>query len=363
MVVAGAALLVGCRSQVGQSQESSPPFIFRALDLHQMDPSGRSGWRLTSPEARYDIRRHLARASQPRGEISQAGKPLYRLAATSGTVINDGEVVLLEGRIEVQRLGADPLVVRATRVRWLPAQQLMEIDRDPMARDRQNTVLARRARFLLNLQRLELRGQPRLQWHSRPLDPLLPAPAPDLQLDVSTVDWQLDSGALTAAGPVRGRRLAARASGPPQLLQSLSAASLTGNTLQRRFSLAAPVRLDSDQPQAQLQAQGLAIDATASTVQTLAPMCVLLRPGERLEADRCLYNWTSQAFQAEGHVLYNRSANHQTTQAGLLQGNLGNGGVFSVTAPGGRVVSQFRVKARPPQPPAAARPKPPPIRL
>ena len=359
-----ATVLVGCRSAVVQRQDSTPPFIFRSLDLHQMDPRGDSGWRLTSPEARYDIRRHLARASRPQGEILRNGRPLYRLSATSGTVINDGEVVLLEGRIEVRRLGPDPLVLQASRVRWLPGRQLMEIDRHPLAQDRHSRVVAHRARFLLDRQRLELRGQPQLQWRPLAVDPRQPSALEgEVLVDVSTVDWQLDSGALTAAGPVRGRRLGARTAGSAPLLQTLSAASLVGNTLQRRFSLAAPVQVVANSPQAQLQAQGLAIDVAAGTMETLAPQCVLLRPGERLEADRCRYNWGNQAFQAEGNVLYNRSANHQITRGALLEGRLGDTGVFRVTAPGSRVISQFQLPPRPPQAPQQERPKPPPIRL
>lgn len=362
------ALLVGCRPQVSQRQEGTPPFIFRALDLHQQAPNGRSGWRLTSPEARYDIRRHIARAIEPRGEIYSRGKLLYRLAATSGTVINDGQVVLLEGRIEVQRLGQEPLVLRASRVRWLPAQQVMEIDRHPSAQDRHSRVLARRARFLLDRQRLELRGRTQLQWRRQASNPLVASTSrPEVLLDVTSADWQLDSGALTAAGPVRGRRSLAGTTVPAVAtaaqFQTLSAAALAGNTLQRRFSLAAPVRLDDPGQRAVLQARGLAIDVGTTTMETLAPTCELLRPGERLEADLCRFNWGSGAFVAEGHVLYNSSANHQSTRGSRLEGRLGDDGSVVFTAPGSKVVSQFRLKQRPAQAPAPVRPKRDPIRL
>jgi len=368
LLVALPGLLLGCRPQTGQRQESTPPFIFRALDLHQQAQNGRSGWRLTSPEARYDIRRHLARAIEPRGEIYFRGKPLYRMAATSGTVINDGQVVLLEGTIEVQRLGPEPLVLRASRVRWLPQQQLMEIDRHPSAQDQHSRVLARRARFLLDRQRLELRGRTQLQWRRQAHNPLLPTPpGPEVLLDVVSADWQLDSGALRAAGPVRGRRSiagvvagAAAGTGP---FQTLSAAALEGNTLQRRLSLMAPVRLNDPSQRTELQARGLAIDVVTTTMETLAPTCQLLRPGERLEADLCRLNWSTGTFLAEGHVLYNRSANHQSTRGSRLEGRLGDDGIVVFTAPGSKVVSQFRVKQRPTQAPAPARPKPDPIRL
>jgi len=39
-----------------------------------------------------------AQVKQPRGVIYAKGKPQYNISATSGTVINDGEVIQLEGR-------------------------------------------------------------------------------------------------------------------------------------------------------------------------------------------------------------------------------------------------------------------------
>jgi hypothetical protein len=46
-------------------------------------------------------------------------------------------------------------------------------------------------------------------------------------------------------------------------------------------------------------------------------------------------------------VLLQLAANRQTSRAALLQGNLGAGGSFAISAPGGRVTSQFQVTGRP----------------
>ncbi len=129
--------LLGACQAPRPRQEEAPPFVFRSLDLKSQDAKGLPSWALSAPEARYDLRRRLARAESPRGLIYRGGQPLYRLQASSGTVLNDGEVILLEGSLRLERLGRSPLLLLAGRARWLPRQQRMLIDRRPMAYDQQ----------------------------------------------------------------------------------------------------------------------------------------------------------------------------------------------------------------------------------
>ncbi len=115
--------LAACSSGKPITQdENAPPFVFRSLDLRQQDQQGRPSWSLTSPEARYDLRRQVAQAVTPKGIIYRHGQPAYRLQATSGTVINDGDVVLLEGQIRVEQVGRQPVLIQASRVRWFPSR-------------------------------------------------------------------------------------------------------------------------------------------------------------------------------------------------------------------------------------------------
>ena len=157
------ALLPGCQRRPPVREEGTLPFVFRSLNLRQQDRLGRPGWELTSPEARYDLRRRVAQALRPKGVIYQKGKATYRLSADSGTVINDGEVILLEGAIRVEQLLPQPVLIRASRVRWFPSRELMEVDRHPEAFDAQSRIVAQRARFLIDRDQLELRGSPQLQ--------------------------------------------------------------------------------------------------------------------------------------------------------------------------------------------------------
>jgi hypothetical protein len=206
--------------------------VFRSLNLKQQDERGQPTWALTSPEARYDIRHRVAQARSPQGVIYVAGKPLYRLQATSGTVINDGEVIVLEGGIRVERHGAQPVLITARRARWLPSKNLLRIDRAPMAEDGLHRLEAHRARFLFDRDRLELEGAPRIERWGQPSDPFSRQRRtnPEVVALPQRLTWQPGQGALEAEGPLRITR---RPPGRPRqaLPQTLTAAGLNGSKL------------------------------------------------------------------------------------------------------------------------------------
>ncbi len=354
--------LAGC-SRPPRPPEEPKPFEFRSLNLRQQDAKGRPAWELISPEARYDTRSRVARAKQPRGVIYSAGKPQYRISAISGTVINDGEVIQLEGGVRIQIVGSRPAVISGDRVRWTPRRQLIEIDRRPVATERSSRISAGTARFLLDRDKLELRGPTRLQ-------------QPELDLRVSQADWYPGSGVLQAAGPVRGER---RPKDDKRRVQTLTASALEGNTRDEVIDALAPVlfvdpaakavlrtqrtrwnardgRLSTDLPfdgrVDRLEVQGGSLVALLGDSTVLVPSdCRVRQPGERLRARECRWNWKTQAIEASGDVLLERDANRQITRSQRLTGRLGARGLADFTTPGGRVESQLTV------PPPSDRPR------
>ncbi|MFM9087216.1 MAG: LPS export ABC transporter periplasmic protein LptC, partial [Cyanobium sp.] len=159
----------GCgRPTTVNVEDTTPPFSFRALDLQQRSSDGKKAWTLKSPEARYDLRSSVARALRPEGVIFDKGQPLYKLVASTGTVINDGAVILLEGDIRLQRLGKDPLLLSADRALWIPREALMRFDLSPQVRNLQTRISARTATLLLDRDLLNLQGEPKVERWSRP---------------------------------------------------------------------------------------------------------------------------------------------------------------------------------------------------
>ncbi len=369
--------LVACQPQP-IAEETATPFVFRELNLRQQDPQGRPLWEIQSPETRYDLSRRIAQARQLTGTLYREGKPLYTLAASTAVVVNDGEVVQLEGPIRLERLDPErPAELTALRVRWYPAQQRMEIDRSPKLVQGDLQLTSELARFLIDADRLELRQSPLLQRRG---------PEP-LRLTVGPLDWEAATGAITARGPVRGERRLADGD-----LQRLSAPALNGNSLSQTVDLKAPVRFEQPARQAwveagltrlylqeqrasstapfrarygqsQLSGDGFMLDLAANTVMVQGA-CRLRQPAEQLRANTCQWNWSTGEAVASGEVVLQRQASGQDTRADRLKGRIGDDGFAEFSSPnGGRVRTQLNL---PPgsgaPPPAPARPAPAPQR-
>ncbi len=360
--------LVSCQQRL-EKEEPAVPFVFRSLNLRQQDPEGRPAWQLTSPEARYDLSRKVAQARDLRGTIFSGGKPLYRLSATSGTVLNDGALIQLEGLATLERVGPQPVVVRARRVRWYPRQERMEFDQRPIATDRDLQISADRAVFLINQDKLELRGSPALTRKAENRKA-----TDEIVLTVRSADWYPTNGALSAPGPVK----AVRRVRPGQAPQILTAPFLRGNSVQQQLVLQAPVRFSDPAAKAQLLGGVTSIDLDRQVVQSrepfsgsidklrlagagfqlingqnlavISPGCVLQQPGESLTAQRCQWNWATQAIQARGDVVLRRQANDQITRSRQLDGRMGGNGLAVFTSPGSRVNTRVRVPAAQPTP-------------
>ena len=354
-------LLVGCQGQKNP-EPAAQPFVFRSLNLKQHNLLGQPTWTLTSPEARYDLGRRVAQASNLKGTLFSNGTPRYRLSATSATVLNDGELIQLEGDLVIQRLGAQPLVIKAKRARWYPAQNLMVLDRRPVATQDKLQIASDQARFLIDQDKLELRDHPLLTRYGDGA----------IRVNVRSVDWFTKTGDLVAAGPVRGLRNL-----PNKQQQVLTSPALKGNTLTQILTLAAPVRLvdisrgavfnakdtqvdvrqqiiQSDQPfdgilkQSTVHGVGFQL-FYASQLAVVSSQCKLEQSTDSLTANRCQWNWQSDQVKAIGNVVLKRQANNQTTKSDRIDGRLGSQGLVVFTSPGSRVNTQMTLKQQSPR--------------
>ncbi len=397
--------ITGCQRQ-HVTEQPAQPFVFRSLNLEQRDLLGQRTWSLTSPEARYDLGRKLAQTRDLKGVVFDHGRPKYQLSATSATLLNDGAVIQLEGRIQLVRVGPRPLTVVATRARWYPNEQLVVLDQDPVGTQRNLRVSARKARFLLQESKLELRGHPLLE---RGPDGRGAASDANLRLQVRAADWFTESGEITSEGPVIGVREVSRGSASPASAttpaktktaaslpvsgerganqpqqQILTAPSLKGNSQSQILTLLAPVRLVDVGRNASLDALQTEIDVGQELIHSSLPFhgvlnqsrvqgvgfqifskrqlavvqshCQLQQPTDSLQADQCQWNWSTNQVQARGQVVLKRQANHQITRAERIDGRLGNQGLVVFTSPGSRVKTQLQLKTKPA---AAARPASP----
>jgi hypothetical protein len=316
---------------------------------------------------------------------------LARLALLPMDPSDDIWRYLWEGGIQLQRLGENPLLLSANRALWIPSDSLMRFELGPQVRNVQHQISAQTATLQLDRDLLKLIGETKVERWSRPmaLNGKGPEEAPEIQGTMKEVEWHPGTGELKAQGPVSMSRRPPKSAThrPPQLLKAMR---LEGNTVKQEFTLFGPVDIDdpaerswfrgavltfntkeewltSASPfQAQkgeLRVQGdeLRLDGKSS-LATIGQNCQLQQGGDGLQAQRCQWNWQTQAVKGEGQVRWNRQANDQLTRAERMEGRIGPKGHLEAITPGGRVVSQLRVPRRASAPqPQKPRPKPEPI--
>ncbi len=349
--------LSGCVQQPKAVQDSSPPFVFRSLDLNQRRQDGLRDWDLSSPEARYDLSSRTVRARRPTAVLYKNDQPSFRISAELVTALNDGEIVILEGQVQLQQLNDPTVLIRGDRLVWKPAQARMVMDQNPEALDASLRLTANRLTLIQTSNTLRFDGQTKLlRW----TEGRQPEVEPDTDIVASNGTWNLETGDIGVRGPVRALR---------NKDLEITASALQGNTQQGFLDLIQPVRLEqldgdisagttrwdlaeqrltSDAPfQGQRQdaaatGQGFVIDEKSTTV-IIPRACQLRQPGETLTAHRCSWNWVSNRVMADGNVVLRRQDPEQETRAPRMEGQLGSGEGVRFSSAGQRVRSSIHV--------------------
>ena len=351
--------VVGCTQQSGSSQESAPPFVFRSLDLNQRRKDGQRDWDLKSPEARYELSSRTVRARQPKGILYRNDQPYYAISAELATVLNDGELVVLEGSVKLQQLKDQNVLIQGDRLVWSPQAARMVIDQRPEALDAESRLIGTSATFLQNTNTLRFTGPTQLlQWRGRRREGVMP----DSDIRAADGQWNLDNGDLNVQGPVL-------ASQPDE--RHLRATALKGNTHSRHLDLLEPVQLNlgkdktvikagltrwdygrqrltslvpfqAESPTAVATGDGFVVDQPTTTL-IIPRACRLKQPGEALTAQRRSWNWSSERLIADGDVVLTRSDPEQVTRAARLDGLLSKQQGMRFTAGGEPVQSTLRL--------------------
>ena len=352
--------LVGCRQQGAPNANAIPPFVFRSLDLNQRRSDGTRDWDLQSPEARYALDSRTVRAVNPKGVLYRQDNPSFQIRADLATVLNDGELVVLEGDVELQQLNQGRVTVTGDRLVWTPSQSQMVIDQNPRAVDGTSELSVDHLTFDVQRDTLLFRGDTLwTRWTSERSTEKRPSST----LTSRNGFWNLQSGSLESQGPVLIQRIDG---------EMVTATGLEGNTLKQHIDLLAPVLMILPKEQGQIKTgktrwdfgrqelttkadvlarlkqatirgRGFRVNQVGERV-TIPSSCELIQPDQHLSAQRCSWNWGDDSVVAEGDVVLKRTAFDQTTRASRLEGVLNADGEIRFGAPGRRVTSTIKFK-------------------
>ena len=105
------------------------------------------------------------RARIPKGILYFEDKPSFMISAEHATVLNDGELVVLEGAVRLKRLGVEPLLIQGDRLIWRPALSTMVINQRPSALNRNSKIISKSLIFQRESGQLLFNGFTKLsQW-------------------------------------------------------------------------------------------------------------------------------------------------------------------------------------------------------
>ena len=338
--------------------QASTPFVFRSLDLKQRRPDGVRDWELTSPEARYNTAARTVRARIPKGILYFEDKPSFMISAEHATVLNDGELVVLEGSVRLKRLGAEPLLIQGDRLIWRPALSTMVINQRPTALNRNSKIISSSLTFQQESGQLLFKGPTTLlQWqnnYSSTIDP-------QTVITAGNSRWNLNSGIIAALGPIIANQMNGR---------RLTAASVQGNTKKNFIDLKAPVqfKLEEDDavvdagdtrwyferdllsskapvsaslPKSDVRGVGFVIDIPSHTF-TISNSCQVEQPDKNLRAQSCTWNWRDDLLTAAGNTNPKESNAGQIKRAEQMEAGFNSNGSIQFSPSRNRVKTQIK---------------------
>ena len=362
-------LVLGCASSTGNRSQkvAPPPFVFRKLELEQKKSSGDVDWKLSSPEARYELSRRLVRAKQPVGVLYSKNKPSFKISANFAIVINDGEQIMLEGDVQIQQVNGQKILIKGERLRWQPQLSRHVMEQQPRAFDDRSRITATVAILQQDTNDLTLSGPVQLdRWQ----DKLALNVKPDTAVRTGKAFWNLSNGALKADGPVLGQRRDQEG----VVLEQLEGRELIGNTQQGVIKVKSPVIVTMPKNKGLLRAKDTSWNFRKQTLKSNDPFeglineiqingerfsaeldqstviipegCRIKQPGERLRARKCRWNWETDKVLATGNVRVERDENNQITESQTLNGSVGEKGSLIFSAPGNKVRSQLTIEEK-----------------
>ena len=361
IIISSGCLLASCASKPAtQNQnQSSTPFIFKSLDLKQRRPDGVRDWELTSPEARYNTAARTVRAKIPKGILYFEDKPSFMISAEHATVLNDGELVVLEGTIRLKRLGAEPLLIQGDRLIWRPALSTMVINQRPVALNRNSRIISNSLIFQQQSGQLLFSGPTKLsRWEKNYSSTL----NPQTVITAGNSRWNLNTGIIAAVGPI----LAYQDNG-----RELTAASIQGNTKNNFLDLKAPVQFKLEQddaivnagetrwnferdelsskapvsaslPKGDVSGVGFIIDIR-NNLLTISNSCEVAQLDKNLRAKSCTWDWGKDLLTAAGNVNLKESKTGQVQRAEQIDGALNQDGSIRFSPARDQVKTQIKL--------------------
>jgi LPS export ABC transporter protein LptC len=334
-----------------ESFDTDLTFVF--VTLEEFDPKGRLWWKVKAKEATYSKDKKNARIKDPKGEFFQDGKAILRVSAQSGEVQQDGQRIFLRGNILATDL-RDGLVIKGSELEWRPKEDLILVRNNVSGTRQKMAAIAKRGKYLTRARRLELEDSV-----------VATSKEPNFQVTTDHLAWLVEKQKLVGDRPLQMKRYegttvtdrANASSGEMDIkaetLTLKQSAQLniadppilvSGNQIlwkikDRKISSDQPITFFNSKDNVTLTGNQGDLNLTTRDLNLVGN--VKGGGGSRqssLQSDRLKWNLTSQAFEAEGNVIYRQAKPPLSLSGPKASGTLKD---QQVVVSGGRVVTQF----------------------
>jgi LPS export ABC transporter protein LptC len=141
-----------------EAQKFDSNLTFNNVTLQEADEKGQLWWKVKAKQATYSEDKRNAIVVEPKGELYQDGKPIYKIDAQKSEIQQDGKSVVLKGEITATDV-KDGSVFKGNEVEWRPTENVMFIRNKFTGNHKQMQIAAKQGRFLTRENKVDVSGQ------------------------------------------------------------------------------------------------------------------------------------------------------------------------------------------------------------
>jgi LPS export ABC transporter protein LptC len=178
-----------------QPSQTSDLQAFSRVTLSQPDQKGNPAWKLRADQAMYSQERKEGTLEKPRGQLFQAGVPVYNITADRAQVGANGDVIKLLGKVEATdlRQGA---VIRADEAEWGTKTEVLLLHKNLAGGWQDLQMTAQEGRWESETNQLQLSGLPVVMTSAKQR----------IKLQSEQFLWQIKAQHLASTKPVEIQR-------------------------------------------------------------------------------------------------------------------------------------------------------------
>ncbi len=313
-----------------EAQKFDSNLTFNNVTLEQANEKGQLWWKVKAKQATYSKDQKNAVVLEPKGELYQDGKAVFKIEAQKSDIQQDGKSIFLKGQITAIDV-RDGTVMKGNEVEWRPMEDVLIVRNSFTGEHKQMQIAAKEGRFQTRARKADITGQI-----------VAIAKESEMQLKTEHLVWDIQQQKVVGDRPIQMQRFKNKVPTDQgsadkadvdlkakivnfrenaKLVVKESNLQVSGNLL--TWNMDAQT-IQADQPVTIVNpAQQTTLNANAGNLdirQQIAKLNGNVRGvGEKnqskLGADRVIWFLATQQFEAEGNVTYNQ-ANPPFSMAG-----------------------------------------------